>query len=431
MPDNKFDKQLDRQAVPFDYKIRIIDLMQNHFEAPIVGIYDEPVRYYKMNLEWVKIFAGWLAWMESTAFWKDAEDDSFIGIQEILKFEEGIELPMSIDYEALKAAISDGTYKAWNDLAKQVVSGTTTNINVDANGNVTTGTGTTDPTDAVELPIDDPLTAIDETAAAKQGGMINVRFMMQSILNDMAAWHFGAVPEVQAVSRLSLLYGLEGANVDAFVNYYYTVDASPDTVITLLSILDSYFYCRGLNYNNFSKYILKEHTPTTDRETLLKFAPCLTPELLSQWYESGIDTPSTTYQENSCVPSKPETMPTITSFGTNYQSQTSWKKYHRLRITTNGLLTDNSGHKRDFWYYDGAAANPVFVPASTSIQQGVGITKPTINQVPFSATGTYVFTLDLGSSDGVMIFNLAAGGTFVGGTGGINVTIEDLGEIGV
>jgi hypothetical protein len=94
MADNKYSKQLDRQAVLHDYKRRIIDLLENGQALPDTGIYDEPVRYFKANEKWCKIIFGWLAWLEDVAGWPDAEDDNYLGIQAILTFEEGIDVPM-------------------------------------------------------------------------------------------------------------------------------------------------------------------------------------------------------------------------------------------------------------------------------------------------------------------------------------------------
>lgn len=84
-------EKYDRFAILADFKQRIIDLTDNDFVPPEVGIYDEPVRYYKMNLQWVKLFAGLLSIIEDVAYWKDATDTNYIAIQEFLKFEEGIE----------------------------------------------------------------------------------------------------------------------------------------------------------------------------------------------------------------------------------------------------------------------------------------------------------------------------------------------------
>jgi len=93
MPDEKYDRKYDRQAVLSEFKQRVIDLMQNHQPLPDTGIYDEPVRYFKANLKWTPVIFGLLTWAEDLAFWPDAINDLYVGIQQILIFEEGITLP--------------------------------------------------------------------------------------------------------------------------------------------------------------------------------------------------------------------------------------------------------------------------------------------------------------------------------------------------
>lgn len=93
MTDHKFERETDRQVVLDDFKRRIIDLMDGNFSSPATAWDEAPIRYYKLNLQWVKVLAGVLDIMEDVAFWKDAQDENYAGIQGILNFEEGIELP--------------------------------------------------------------------------------------------------------------------------------------------------------------------------------------------------------------------------------------------------------------------------------------------------------------------------------------------------
>lgn len=93
MSDHKFDKKEDRHAVLDDWKRRIIDLMENGQMPPDVAWDAEPLRYYKLNKNWASIVFGWLEWLENEAGWKEAEGQNYVGIQAIMKFEEGIELP--------------------------------------------------------------------------------------------------------------------------------------------------------------------------------------------------------------------------------------------------------------------------------------------------------------------------------------------------
>lgn len=93
MPDRKFDKTEDRYIALLDEKQRLIDLMENAQMLPETGIYDEPVRYFKANLKWTPIIFGWLSWLQDVAGWAQANGENFAGIQALLIFEEGIELP--------------------------------------------------------------------------------------------------------------------------------------------------------------------------------------------------------------------------------------------------------------------------------------------------------------------------------------------------
>lgn len=89
------DDRIDRQIALDDLKKRLIDLTENRPELPAVAWDAEPVRYFKLNQEWCILLAGWLDHMESEAFWPDATGQDYPGIQAILKFEEGIELPVT------------------------------------------------------------------------------------------------------------------------------------------------------------------------------------------------------------------------------------------------------------------------------------------------------------------------------------------------
>lgn len=391
---------------------------------------------YSLNQQQVSILLSALSVYKWRTRWHNLdlnkdELESLIGDIEYRLMEE---CTMSIDYEALTQAIRDGTYQSMNDLAKQVVSGRTANIAVDDTGTVTDPTTGIDP-DA-ELPPDDPLTpTVDENLAAKAGGMINVRKTIQAVFNDLAAWHFGAVPEAQAISRLILLYGLEGPNVDAFVNYWYVVDATPDTPPLLDDELDSYLFCRGLSSQTFAKYSLNFHTPTTDRETLLKFAPCLTDEILNQWYLTGIDTLATDYLGYSCIPIESYSF-TIQWGAASINDTRVWKKNHRYLIKATGYLLDTDTDIQDAWWHDQAALAPVFDNVDFNIQQG-GATKirPTQFEVPYRDDHSYSWTLDMGTIDASPQWGIARDATMSAAStspsGGLLIEIQDLGEIGI
>lgn len=79
----------DRWLVPEDEKERILDLRPMQLVPPDVGIFDEPTRCYKVNLQWGKIVMGMVSWLAETAPWRDAENEGYFAIEEILRFMQG------------------------------------------------------------------------------------------------------------------------------------------------------------------------------------------------------------------------------------------------------------------------------------------------------------------------------------------------------
>lgn len=79
----------DRIQTILDEKQRAIFLSEMERIMPSVGIHDEPTRCFRFNLEWCKIVIGWLLWMTDIAFWKDAQDESYSAIRQMLIALEG------------------------------------------------------------------------------------------------------------------------------------------------------------------------------------------------------------------------------------------------------------------------------------------------------------------------------------------------------
>jgi hypothetical protein len=324
--------------------------------------------------------------------------------------------------------IRQGIYLAMNDLAAQLKSGVAGGFTVGEDGTVTFPS---DATGDAALPEDDPATQIDESASAKSGGVSAVRVGFNLLWSDISGFYTGAVAVADAQTYMKSLYKWESdAAADTFVSFYYiNRDAAHTFPASWASTLDGYLYCKGVNKATVNRWVL-DTLATYPEQQSLNLVVAIAQAQMDEWFSRGLSTPSTIYKEYPCVPSPTEIM-TLNVFNTNVSSQTSWKPNHRLKFTTTGVLTDTAAqHKRDFWYYDAAAAAPIFVPASMSMQLGTGITKPTINQVPFQAAGNYVFTIDTPASSGVLVLNMAAGGVFNSPfTGTITITIQDLGEI--
>lgn len=430
MSDHKFDRSIDRQAVLDDLKRRIIDLMENPYVVPDVGIYDEPVRYFKANEEWCKIIFGWLDWLEDVAGWQDAEDDNHAGIQAILIFEEGIE-PVEPNPTDTYEAIKFGIYDAFNDLAKQIVSGRTTNISVDDTGAVS------DPSDTegAELPEDDENTPQDESAMARSGGASGVRLGINQIWTFLNASYTASpqVPAGTASDRLQYLFKLDEIKTDYLCDYYYGERlASNPYVASFASTLDSYLYCKGITKQSIAEWILEVHT-ANQRDMALLVLDALTDEQLAAWFDRGTHSPSTDYLAYSCVP-----IPTysfnITAFGSDFNDTHVLKKYHRYLVTVTGYFVDVDGDIQDAFWHKQVGQNEVF-ELDMSIQI-LNATKryPTVFEVPFDTTNhKYAWTIEMGQSDASAQWTLNRDATIAVGatspTGGLHFIVQDLGEI--
>jgi len=77
---------IDRKLVEYDDKMRSLDLWRMNLVPPEVGIFDEPKRCYELNNEWAKIVMGLVSWLADTPIWRDAENEGYFAISEILKF---------------------------------------------------------------------------------------------------------------------------------------------------------------------------------------------------------------------------------------------------------------------------------------------------------------------------------------------------------
>lgn len=58
---------------------------------PTVGIFDNPTRCFVVNVEWWSHIAGMVHLLADVVSWKDADDESYFAITEILKFMQGVE----------------------------------------------------------------------------------------------------------------------------------------------------------------------------------------------------------------------------------------------------------------------------------------------------------------------------------------------------
>jgi hypothetical protein len=432
MPDHKFDREIDRQIIPLDLKQRILDFMDFSATPPETGIYDEPVRYFKANLEWCKFIFGLLAWAEHIAYWKDAEDDLHHAIQQILIFEEGIEGGILMSPEDFENGISNGIYKAFNDLAAQIKSGVKGGFTVNPDGTVsypTTGGG------GAPVP-DDPTTPIDESLAANAGRAIAAADGIQLLLNYCDDWFNGVpgVPLAQAQTRLKTLFQLNEAEADAFLAYYYA--GEPSAVMTLESVLDSMFFCRGLTVSTFATYVWNEHSPLIEVPFLEMLIPALTQAQLDLWASQGL--PTSLYRTYPCTPIATEEFELDMSTSNNplYTTSGIWKGLHRFLIEVEGSFTDsdNPDLVGDAIYFHNLVSGvKTYSPMAIAVAIG-SLSGLTQAQVPFAADHKYSFTVDFLSAGGLQAatFGRANGDMNLPNVlGTLSIRVTDLGEYAV
>jgi len=420
----------DRRKVDDDENKRILDLSSFNFEPPEVGIYDEPVRWYKANLQWAKIIDGLVSWLATTAVWPDAENENYFAIQQILIFLQGVE-PMTIDYEAWAEAFGIQMYKVVNDVAKQIVSGRTTDFVVGEDGTVS------DPVSGSEdLPADDPDTPdINEELEAKAGGAIFLTNKLDKILLDMFTWYAsGTITSQQAEDRLVLIYGFSPASANVFANYWYTVYMNSSGSVDLSdTILDGLFFCKGISISTLARYIFENHPATAELPVLEVFTENLTQAQLESWFQEGLSVPSKAYETYSCTKIDPEQVILDMSTAEIVQVTTAgiWKQNHRFRVLVSGTFTDadNPDIVRDFfWEHNTATGVKTFRNTNPFISSATNGAH-TAAEVPFEASHNYNVIVEKTGNTGACIiscdnipFNLP------NTIGSITLDIEDLGE---
>lgn len=435
MFDHKHDRSTDRQITLGDIKQRMINLLDNPFVLPEEDIYDEPLRYYKLNLKWAPIIFGWLDWLEDLAGWQNADDENYSGIQQVLKFEEGIDI---VTPDELKGAISDGMYKAFNDLAKQIVSGRTTNINVDENSVVTSPS---EDTQLDEFPEDDPLTSIDENKAANAGCAITQAVGVQGFLDyiDDLYGPIMAVPEnsqPDALKQIQWLYVTE-APLDAGLTAYYNYrQLNPQLPQINEFNLAQHIYCDfgEILENVVVSFFAASTTISTElKEIYIGLVQGLAESQYKLWCNKGSKAPSTDYLAYECEPI-PDYEFTIQWGAPSINDTHTWKKNHRVLVTVEGHLLDPDGDIQDAWWHKQVGQIEIFDTSDFNIQQG-GATKidPTSFEAPYNAAHKYTWTIDMGATDAnpqwTLNRDLSMAVASSSPSGGLLIKVHDLGEI--
>lgn len=438
--DHQHDRKYDRRKVLEDEKSRIIVLRDFHQEPPEVGIYDEPVRYFKANKEWCEFIFGWLTWMQDPAFWTDAEDTNFHAIQQLMIFEEGINGTILMTPDEFRESLRDGMYEAFNNLAKQIVSGRTTNISVGDDGTVSDpATGGSD-----DLPEDDPTTPIDEASAAFAGGSIAQARGFKAVYDDLFAL-FGIdaspdTPLADAQFIIAATYSVDQPAMDNAIAGYYAIRSAlfSDYAVLNADAMAEILFCSNGEKGRLNAYILDLPTPSlAARKNICDIFNAVSGEQSIIWFNRGIQVPSTIWQTYYCARQPSETITLDMSTANTVSVTTSfiWKKGHRLLIHVSGTFTDSDvpGFISDGLYAVNSTGGKNFVVLG--FNSSGGTTNPTETQVPYQSSHVYEFTIEKNpntGTDATIIISKDNGSFNLPNVSGIlEVTITDLGYFGV
>jgi len=332
---------------------------------------------------------------------------------------------VSIDYDAMKAAMCEAIECGIEKVAIRYINGTVENL---IGGEIILTPNQPPQVITPGQVIDNPETLTDEEARA--GAASAIRTGINKIFTDVDQWFTGGVSLADAKTRLLALYDLNQTEAEAFVDYYYTTYALPANSIGILSSIESYLYCDGLNTQSIARYVYDAHTPVGDKATIIKLLPALGNQL-RLWQNSGEQVPSSSYVSYSCVPVDDDSVDFINPLSTSgtITLNVTQKVFHRIRFTASGKTynPDGLGGYQDFAYSVSAAGVRTLLPNSTGMDYFGGVfVKPTSLELPFEPSGNYVFTRDT-IAGGIPQFRYRTSWGS-GGNGTISLELEDLGE---
>jgi len=408
---------------------------------PIVADMDtEDYELKPLNQQQVAILLGALTQYKWRTRWVDLELskdelESLIGDIEyrLMLNEEGF----SMTPEELSEAICNGLVCAAPKIGLMLASGASSGNSFDEDGNVVTpDTGEDD----AGLPEDDPETPlIDETLAAKAGGVIAINVGITEIWASMFAWYGAdATPDMtssEMVNRLGNLYIWESEDdLTAFVGFYYLARGVPQTVpVTWASTVQSRLFCKGRTKQVMNEWIYDTLTGSVQEQSL-NLVTALSLQQLEVWYEYGIQAQSTDYIGYSCTKIAPESGTHNSALSNTPQFTTVgiWKAGHRFLIKMSGTFTDSDNANIVFdGMYEHNTITGVKTWKPTQFLSNAGVPTPSQANVPFAPDHIYEFTVDKSPTvaNGTCVIQGDNGSAGLPNTTGIvTFTVEDLGE---
>ncbi|AXH77633.1 MAG: hypothetical protein [Caudoviricetes sp.] len=336
---------------------------------------------------------------------------------------------------ATKEDIRDGIYEAVNRISLQIASGGFAGLNfsTDSNGTVTPNVDASN-----DLPENDPATPFDDSLAAKMGGTIAVTRALE-LLYDKLDTYYGTVngtPVTLLATTQTLIkafFACDGAAMDTAIASYYTYrNTNARLLFDVSSSMQLYVFCRGGNERAWGQWLSDQSGYVIAKFTVMNdLSSALSDTFWTGYFSDGSAIPSTQYYDAGCVPIAPQTLTGLV-FAT-LRRTTPLKSLHRMKIKTKGYALDTSGNIQDAYWYRTAAG--VVTRSNWSWVHSAGSNLPSDNQVVYSASHEYEYTIDLGALNQYMDItpNKNAGMIAAGLTYPVpfEVTMIDLGEYSV
>jgi hypothetical protein len=385
----------DRIVVLEDEKARILDLTSFKFVPPSEGIYEGTVRYYKANLKWAKIIEGFASWLATVAAWPDAEDENYHAIQQILIFLEGVE-PMGTVED-----ICAGVLCALETVSSRVLAGQAGNIiggvTINPDGSVTVGGGAT-------LPTDDPSTLINETEAARFGGVNEVAAKIELFLDklDTAYGATNGTPTMLVADAKNLINGYFQTDItlmNAAIDAYYSYRATNNRILfDRPSSFALYLYCNGYTAQSVKRWFLDTSGFVASKMAIvLQLIDALLPAFFTDYYGTGIAVPSSLYLDAPCVPIEYQEFENVPF--ASARATTVLKASHRMKFRISGHSVDTDGDIQDAFYYVNASTG-VRTRTNPTMVHSAGANMPLDTQIPYNTAHVYEYTIDLGALNG-------------------------------
>lgn len=358
---------VDRRTIPLDDKQRILDLTTYKFQPPSVGIFDAPTRCYSANVEWAKIIEGHLDWLTEIAAWKEAENETYIGIQEMLKFLEGTDCDMTDLTEILERldAIEDKLMTMQEDICAGMICAieeASRRILLAANkDNVLSdiSIGKDDNTITIVNPPAQPPGAIEASSLEVANGYTYAVGM--GILGFFSELNTGYLDALDTAEMSLILRSIYDLNVPddvvfqgAIADYWAAWNTGGQSYIPNAGKVSEFIWLYGANKKSLARYALyvaKEISNPVGSE-VFAMVDFITSEQIAIWYAQGEGQPRSDYVTYPDYRNDPSSVFNVTpadlftgsasrTFSNIWLTAIPKLQGNRWMIKASGLITNN------------------------------------------------------------------------------------------